>query len=129
MSTLRADTIFSRRVVRECLSEELGKGVEQVAKESGFSITTCRRILRELHAEKIVHVFDWHQRTSASETALGGLPAALYALGDKPDAKRPPRTPKSVSNARYNAKLAVVIRAKARHKEGKYTMFDQLRCA
>lgn len=58
-------------------------------------------------ARKRVHISGWTHDVDGQTTH----PRAIYALGDLPDAPRPPKQPHKEIRARYRAKLA---RGKAR---------------
>ncbi|MBK6786424.1 MAG: winged helix-turn-helix domain-containing protein [Betaproteobacteria bacterium] len=60
--------------------------VKDLAHESGLSMCTCRRYIRALHKAGVIHIKLW------DVDAYGRRSMASYALGDKTDA---PRNPKS----------------------------------
>ena len=58
----------------------------ELAHESGLSMCTCRRYIRALHKAGVIHIKLW------DVDAYGRRSMASYAIGDKTDA---PRNPKS----------------------------------
>lgn len=61
----------------------------------GLNVTTHRRAHDKIRDQ--IYIFAWEP------TATGG-PIPVWALGNAPDAKRPPKVPKKVSEAKYREK-------------------------
>jgi DNA-binding transcriptional ArsR family regulator len=60
------------------------------------------RVLKHLHeVERAIYVVDWG---TVPRHRVGPMPTALYALGDKPDAVKPPPTPKVERDRRHRAR-------------------------
>lgn len=68
---------------------------------SGMHLNTIRKVLRILRRHKRIYVAGW------DDDSMGRKTIAAWALGDKPDAKRPPR--------KTAAERSALMRARQRH--------------
>lgn len=53
--------------------------------ETGLAMNTIRKLLMIMKRRKLIHIASW------SQDSVGRFTLAVYKLGDKRDAKRPPR--------------------------------------
>lgn len=84
----RAETILA-------LLKSGPKTAPQIRKALGLNVTTHRRAHDLIRSQ--IYIFAWQG------SATGG-PIPVWAIGDAPDAKRPPKVPKEVSEAKYREK-------------------------
>lgn len=62
----------------------------QLAEITGLHITTMRNMIIHLRRHKVIHIEAW-EKDRGNHYSL-----AVYALGSRPDAKKPPPTPKHI---------------------------------
>lgn len=69
-------------VVVQCLRD--GMRINDIAEACGGSHAHLRPLIRAMHKAKAVHISEWHRGPREAKWV------AVYELGSKPDAKRPP---------------------------------------
>lgn len=83
------------------LIKDLQLGVysqQELADNCGLAIQTVRLYVKTLHKIKAVYIADW------AEDKRGGRTIRIFALGDKPDAPKPPPKSPLLACAHYRAK-------------------------
>lgn len=73
--------------------------VSELSEESGLSIPTVRKYLKELHKYNVIHISRY------VKDKRGNMTVKSWALGDKPDAKKPRRVTPKQACAKYRAKM------------------------
>lgn len=73
--------------------------LEDLAEYSGFHKLTVGHIVRALRARALVHVAEW------DADARGRHNVPVWAWGDKPDKKRPPKAPRRYPNRRKSISI------------------------
>lgn len=71
----------------------------ELSEESGLSIQTVRRYLKELYKNNVIHIADY------TEDNRGIRTVKVWAFGDNPDAKKPQRITSKEACAKYRAKM------------------------
>lgn len=99
----------------------------QILSASGLHRSTFERCMKQLRAEKLVYICNWISRTDELGERKPGTPFAVFAIGDKNDAKRPKPIPKKVVMAKWTENHYAELRVKRKAREGNSNMFDQLR--
>lgn len=73
--------------------------VNELSEESGLAVNTVRRYLKELYKNNIIHIADY------TEDNRGIRTVKVWAFGDSPDAKKPPKVTTEEANRNYRAKM------------------------
>jgi transcription initiation factor IIE alpha subunit len=71
----------------------------EISEESGLSVQTVRRYLKELYKNNVIHIADY------AEDNRGVRTVKVWAFGDNPDAKKPQRITSKEACAKYRAKM------------------------
>ena len=95
----------SVRVNATCVAQMIGRMIEEpstiyeLIEISGLSLNTVRLYLNTLKKAKAVYIHDW------TENRFGVRTTKVWAIGNKPDAKKPPRKKNKEITAKYRAKM------------------------
>jgi hypothetical protein len=92
--------------------------ITEIAHETGKLRDAIARVVREARKAKEIYILEWERHESGKR---GGTPAPIYTLGNRRDAKPPPRLPDSLYSQRYRARHSAKIRIKRQAEPNPYS--------
>jgi hypothetical protein len=106
------------RVAMLAVLKEFGSmTITEMAAETGKLRDAIARVVRDARNAKEIYIKDWERHTTGKR---GGTCSPIYTLGNRPDAKPPPRLPDSVYSQRYRERHSAKIRIKRQAEPNPY---------